>query len=162
MIVVDVGAMAHNGDESIRPLIDRFQPDILYAFDAHPGFEEGTQWFSDTLVVARRLAAWTFFGQAAFVVDGITSGVSGEEMLIGERHYAASFALAEWLWTFPAGLVVLKLDCEGAEYPLLNAIRGQDLDERLARVLVEWHTPEMSHGLWAARPDLRCPVEEWA
>ncbi len=65
--------------------------------------------------------------------------------------------------------VVLKLDCEGCEYPILHEIRRRGIDLTLELVLVEWHDwiypptgRQVSHG-WEefGKTDLRCPVEEW-
>lgn len=169
MIVVDLGAMPHGSDDSVAPLIDRFHPDILFAFDPHPDFDEGVDHVGDTVIVSRRLAAWTFGGDLPFVVDGIRSGVpavalEGSASIFdpdGEFGRARSFVLVAFLRALPAP-VVLKLDVEGAEYPLLRQVAALHVDTQLELVVVEWHTEEMAHGLYAPRPQLQCPVEEWA
>lgn len=169
MIVVDVGAMAYDRDESIAPLIDRFHPDVMFAFDPHPDFEEGVDHLDGSVVISRRLAAWTFGGDVPFAVEGIRSGIpacaregSASHSDPGEKFgRARSFVLAAFLRTLPPPLV-LKLDVEGAEYPLLNQISANHVDERLALVLVEWHSEELAHDLYGPRPELQCPVEEWA
>lgn len=158
MIVVDVGAMLQGPEESVHKLIDRFQPELLYAFDPHPAFVEGVDRIDDTVVVSRRAAAWTKDGYVGLLVDGICTGVDHAGVPV------RCFDLAAWLWTLPfaGGGVVLKLDAEGAEYPLLHEVGLSSVDAYLDRVIVEWHPPETAHGFYGDRPVLRCPVEEWA
>lgn len=168
MIVVDVGAMRQGPEESTLKLVERFQPQVLFGFDPHPDFVEGVATIDGTVVVNRRVAAWTHGGAVRFVEDGICSGVEQDRsetrrsLRTRRSKDVECFILAFLLRTLPAG-VVLKLDCEGAEYPLLSQIAATRADERLALVLVEWHPEETAHGhFMAERPTLRCPVEEWA
>jgi hypothetical protein len=64
--------------------------------------------------------------------------------------------------------VIVKLDCEGAEYPILRKVHDRGIDLHLAGILVEWHDgidPDgdfYGHG-WneMGRPELRCAVEAW-
>lgn len=162
MIVVDVGCMPHGREESVRKLIGRFQPDILFGFDPHPDLVEGVEHAGDTVVVRKRAAAWIFGGQTLFKIDGICSGVAACDIAKDGTVMVDCFDLAAWLRALPVGEVVLKLDAEGAEYPLLARLHESGLDGRLQRVIVEWHPPDTAHGLYTAvRPELRCDVEEW-
>lgn len=161
MIVVDVGAMTHGTDQSVAPLIERFQPELLFAFDPHPDFVEGVERIDGTLVVSRRAAAWISDTDVSLKVDGMRTGAVKNGT--GDR-WEEAFNLASWLRTLPLDHeeVVLKLDAEGAEYLLLRDVCDQGLDTRLARVLVEWHSPEKAHGWHTERLALRCPLEAWA
>lgn len=158
MIVVDVGAMRQGPEESVHKLIGRFRPDVLFAFDPHPGFTEGVERIGETLVVSRRAAAWLHTGTETARIDGITTGIDTD----GET-LVACFDFAAFIQALPSGgEIVAKFDCEGAERPLLAALNAKGLDERIALVLVEWHPPETAHGMFTeTRPELRCPVEEW-
>lgn len=167
-IVVDIGCADQGPEHSTDVLIERFHPAIYFGFD--PAIEDSIEFRADpndpvrdTTCIFRRLAAWTRPGMVPFDASGITGGISE-----GWEQAAACFDLVEFLWTLPGmesqAKVVLKLDCEGAEYPLLAEIKSADLDLRLALVLVEWHPPGTAHGLDVPRwrmPKLRCPVEEW-
>jgi hypothetical protein len=162
VIVVDVGCQPHGEEASVPKLIDRFGPEILFGFDPWPWMEEGIERIGDTIVVRRRAAAWSHAGVVGIKVDGICTGIQTEERLPFDAAFIAeAFDFSGWLRACPPDEVVLKIDAEGAEYPLLAEIHASGLDERLKLVLVEWHSEEMAHGLYAPRPELRCPVEEW-
>jgi hypothetical protein len=56
------------------------------------------------------------------------------------------------------------MDCEGSEFPLMQAIHDRKLDEKIDLMLVEFHFPTNSHGHYVEehdRPQMRCPVEPW-
>lgn len=143
-IVVDVGCKSHEAERSIEPLIERFKPNVIYGFDPHPQTQPGTYTEGDTLVVITREAAWAYDGMVGYVVDGASSRLDGER---GVRCFDFAAWLGGLLAEEPDAEVILKLDCEGAEFELLARLRERGLLEGLARVLVEWHFP--------------CPVERW-
>jgi FkbM family methyltransferase len=70
--------------------------------------------------------------------------------------------------TKPGDKIVLKLDCEGSEYDLLGAlIRNAQALERVARILVEWHTIrpggslEQQNDLIRQYSAIGKPLEQW-
>lgn len=139
-------------------LIDRFSPHLLFAFDPLSG--DGTVQFGygAGFIVYRSMAAWTHDGEVFFQRAGTRSGVLGA----GSAGDAVPcFDLAVWLKVLPAP-IVLKIDAEGAEYPLLHRIAEEGVDRHLDRILVEWHTGDLAHGLEQEKPVLGCPVEAWA
>lgn len=157
MIIVDVGCHRHEAEESVEKLVSRFAPELLLGFDPHPQLLEGLMWLGDTLVVRRRAAAWTWDGVVRFRVDGTRSAVVSRTMDREGNDYVACFDLSSLILSLPMP-IVLKLDAEGAEYPLFSHLHRTDADARLERVLVEWH-PASPHARRV--PTLRCPVEEW-
>lgn len=159
MIVVDVGCMTHGDEESVLALVRRFRPAVLYGFDAHPELVEGIDCVEGTVVVRRRLAAWTHDGVVPLYVGTTRTGVH-EGARVVPTVETACFDLAAWLRCLPHGSI-LKLDVEGAEYPLLARIAEAGVDELLDLVLVEWHDPDRAHGYFAERPSLACRVEDW-
>lgn len=161
MIVIDIGCHthAHRPDhDSILALVERFRPEILFGFDPHPDMEEGLVTVQKTVVLRRRVAAWTDGGiNLPVKVDGLSTAIDPA----GEAR-TRCFDLALWIALLPRRTtIILKIDAEGSEYPLLSHIAVRGVDEILDRVLVEWHEKEQSHGLYGPRPNLRCPVEEW-
>lgn len=160
MIVVDVGCHPQGPEESVYKLVGKYAPDLLLGFDPFPELKEGTEVTpGGTVIIRRQLAAWIHDGYVPFQIDGICSGVDAEAMAAVE-----CFDLNRLIRTLPAGDIILKLDCEGAEYGLLRRLADENLDERLSLVLVEWHPPDTAHGYFVppdVRPVLRCPVEEW-
>lgn len=146
MIVVDLGCYEHEVSDSVDYLVARFRPALLYGFD--PLLErDHTRLVKRTRCVLRASAAWVHTGTLALHRNGTGTRVlePGEDV--------PCFDLAEFVRDLPPTRIVLKLDVEGAEYPLLERLHAQGLDSRLEVVLVEWHRPE--------RVELDCPVEEW-
>lgn len=145
MIVVDIGSKTHTGEESIEKLVERFHPTILYGFDPHHVTgPDGERWkIGSTEVWVQSKAAWIYDGSVPFRLDGSAS-------TIGLGTPVECFDLCAFLAPkLATGYtdVVLKLDCEGAEFTLINALRSAGLLEQLKLLLVEWHLP--------------CPFEEW-
>lgn len=159
--VIDIGCLEHGEEESVHALVERFRPDILFGFDTHPDLREGMELVDGVPVVRRRAAAWTHTGTVPVQIMGACTGVA----IHGMRPYqnpslAPCFDLCSLISSLP-GRIVLKLDAEGSEYPLLNAISERGLDEQLELVLVEWHDGVYARGLNTPRPSLSCSVEEW-
>lgn len=156
-VVVDVGALDWMGDASIEKLVELHSPDRLYAFDPYPEFVAKEWFLGRTMVIQRRAAAWTTGGQVYFALDGTSSKIANDGVLV------ESFDLAAFLASFVGDEMILKLDCEGAEYALLDALWGRGIDLRLERILVEWHGDDESsvRARDSLLARLRCPVEDW-
>lgn len=167
LTLVDVGFVQYGPEVSLRPLIRRFKPDYVYGFDplyTHPatiGSFEGTR----ALLAAQ--AAWTRDGVLTL---SNPSGVIATAMHTSENFLHATaitvpcFDFVWWLRR-QRGCLVVKLDVEGAEFPLLQALLNAGLDTRIGRLLVEWHERYLPSGYRAWRDrletELRCPIEEW-
>jgi hypothetical protein len=82
--------------------------------------------------------------------------------VIGDTEVTLSRSAA---WTYD-GLIdydpgdIVKMDVEGAEYPLIRHLIETGADKKLARLLVEWHQPTTGRAYLLSL--LSCPVEEWA
>jgi FkbM family methyltransferase len=159
VIVVDVGCAPQGSEESIPQLIDRFNPSVLFGFDPHPKTIEGTEQIGGTTVITRQAAMWTSRGRVRLAIPedarctGITDSPDGVEV------DAVDFV--DFLEALPPGEVVVKLDCEGAEYPLLTYLAERGADSRLQLLVVEWHHGGFARGWETDKPALSCPVEEW-
>ena len=57
------------------------------------------------------------------------------------------------------GPIVLKLDCEGAEYDLLRHLMDTRADSRLELAIVEWHDPD--RGREFIESNIACRIEQW-
>jgi hypothetical protein len=66
----------------------------------------------------------------------------------------------------PENLIV-KMDVEGAEFPLIEHLMETQTDRCIGLLLVEWHTEKMTNPAELKRrkdlliSTLRCPIEEW-
>ena len=159
-VVIDVGCATHDTEQSIPLLLERFAPSVLYGVDPHPATR-----YDDPRVIVDQRAAWTRNGRVGYTAtDKPTHSYTFPD---GRGHDVACFDLAELVLALQDRYgepVVLKLDCEGAEYPLLEHLIDQDVDTTLSLLLVEWHRQGID-DCDARRANLedrlRCPVEEW-
>lgn len=170
--VVDCGCKSYDGEESIGHLAGRFQPDVFYGFD--PQLTE-----DEMLAGVEGVPAVMLSREAAWIADGVLrlglgSWRAWDATAMREKNGRGEWAdtadvpcfdLAAWLTGLPAGEVVLKLDVEGAEFPILRHLITADADLRLSLLLVEWHTWKLParylHEQAVLSRALRCPVEPW-
>ncbi len=163
MIVIDVGAAAYGGDFSIPYLVEAFHPKTLYAFDPHDPMggarmEEETSVFTNPVGVG--CAAWTRDGEIGFWSDRLGSMVMDDPNL----PQVPCFDLARFIKELPEDEIVLKLDCESAEYDLLDHLIRQKVDVRLKLVWVEFHNFGVDNPQARRRAierSISCPLEEW-
>ena len=148
VIVIDLGCYEHEVSKSVEPLIEQFHPEVLYGFD--PLLPRSrTITIDETRCILSRKAAWTHAGRLGIRLSG-----TGTQVYEDPAGDVICFDLAKFIARLPAKEpVVLKLDVEGAEYPLLEHLRDKGLDLRLTLALVEWHS--------LARVELMCPIQEW-
>lgn len=160
-VVIDVGAAQYGGDYSMERLIDQFDPEWLYGIDPNPDLTFPLA--GKTSVELVPAAAWIYDGTIGYQADGLNSWVTN-------RPGAPSvpcFDLARFIRELDEkhnDRLILKLDCEGAEYELLDWLIDNDVDELLDLVIVEWH-PKSEPAHEALSADLieriRCEIQEW-
>ena len=175
MIVVDLGCFPHRHEVSIEPLVKRYRPDVLYGFDPWPDLAEGELRIGDSRVVLERTAAWIEDGVIEFArIRGLRAWDSTVMRAKNSRGEWAPTRLREvvpvpcfdfsaWLRTLPEAPVV-KMDVEGAEFPILERMVEDGTDSLVSELLVEWHDDKMDD--FAERKArllgrLRCPVVDW-
>ena len=173
-VVVDVGCNfyeSHPRDESLERLRQKYRPDAIYGFD--PLTEPSHTVRDDCVIVVKDEAAWMFDGELHMGVGagGLSATCVGAKNGHGEwneERRVRCFDFPRWLkvaqygW---GGSLIVKLDCEGAEVPLLEGMLKAGADVFVSLLLVEWHGESIS-AEWRAREDnliarLRCPVETW-
>ena len=153
-VVVDLGCIPRNGANSLAALAWEYDPDIIYGFDPGDQLVEGTVSRRHLKIVLRRAAAWTEDGTVKFHEDGSGSRVSSEYGVD-----IPSFDFSHWLRNLKRRTkadVFVKMDIEGAEYPVLERMVDEGTDRMMSELLVEWHN--QPNGL---DERLRCPVREW-
>ena len=156
--VVDIGCATRGETDSISVLIDRFHPDVLCGFDPLPGLGEQEVDIEGCKVTVSGKAAWTQDGTVGYTEAGECSQTSE-----GGETTVPCFDLSNWLATVDDDEIILKIDAEGAEYPLLERLLADDRDRLVSLLIVEWHdnityADERKASLLAR---LRAPVEEW-
>jgi len=170
LIVVDLGCFPHRDEISIEPLVRQYQPDLLYGFDPWPGLVEGEVDLAGTRVILERKAAWIEDGEIEFAhvprFRAWNSTVMRAKNSRGEWSGSGTiirvpcFDFSSWLRELPERPVV-KMDVEGAEFPILERMVEEGSDALVAELLVEWHDDRMDDfGMRKARllSELRCPI----
>jgi len=148
--VIDVGCAKWGEAESIPYLVERFQPRLLIGLD--PAATNDCYFVAGTSVITFGVAAWTHVGEVGYIESGTRSHISMEGRQVG------CFDLGRLVEQF-GPKVILKIDAEGSEYPLLRDIIERKLDEMIQLALVEWHDPD--DGRMDIIRRLSCPYEEW-
>ncbi len=162
-VVVDIGCMTYPGypeDESMLKLIDRFRPEVYYGFDPHPAQNEydgsAGSYTPQAVTIVRRQAAWTYDGTLGLIVPPAVINplrTHTTEMAPPKETRCKCFDLSRWLWGLHQD-VVLKLDCEGAEYELIEHLEQTGAMGFVTLLLVEFHGDR-------ERPSISVPWEEW-
>ena len=164
MIVIDIGCYAHGNSQfdSVGALCRKFRPDVLFGFDPLTLDAVAVHPETGTLVITRRAAANTFNGEDTFTEAG-TQSAMGTKTATPSTHPAQEprptdcFDLAAFIFALPKVPLVVKIDVEGYELPLMRHLHKTKADERIHLLLVEEH-PHL--GL-PPLPKVTCPVEEW-
>lgn len=147
MLVVDLGCADHGKVFSLRVLAEMYEPDRIFGFD--PSTTQ-MRVYPGTPVTFSHSAAWLYDGEIAYNPAGLSSK-------IGEgAQTVPCFDFSRWM-RHHAGAVV-KMDIEGAEYPLLNRMIADGTDALMSELLVEWHGGCDGEELTSR---LCCRVKHW-
>lgn len=182
MIVVDVGCAKYGGKhDSLERLLEMFDPvDELYGFDPNlEGLREAAWWLpkrdrnepllmnygwqlGDTRVYLKGVGVSTYDGQIGFRADGLNGWTAANTAYA--MPLVPCIDLARFLEELPEGPVVLKMDAEGAEYPVLLHLWETGADARLTKALIEWHGDDdehLAHNRELLERKLRTELEVW-
>lgn len=155
--VVDLGCMERNGANSVLALARRYRPCFIYAFDPSPLLVEGVRKVWKQEVAFQRRAAWLHSGTVSFWEDGSGSriGHGGPDVACFDFSYWLSL-----LHGYGNDDVIVKMDVEGAEVPLLERMMADGTDQLVSELLVEWHG-ENTEEHERIEKQLACPVRRW-
>lgn len=176
-VVIDVGAARYGGDYSMERLIVQFEPTHLYAVDPNPALdtpapEDLLPLLSNSNVPEHsveihlvRSAAWTSDGKIGFREDGLNSWVTFDI----NAPQVPCFDLGRFITELDEmhnERLILKLDCEGAEYDLLPNLIVRGITDLLDLVIVEWHPKTVGYDIATAHQELieeriQCDLQEW-
>lgn len=130
-----------------------YEPDIeweIYAFEPNPNFDY-SRFVHHKNVEFIQKAAWTEDGQAEFAVDPSPDSPMGSTLMpekashwnIGEKITVETIDFSKWLEQFRGDHVILKVDIEGSEYPVLTKMVEDGTDDIAHLTMVEWHEHKM-------------------
>lgn len=137
-IVIDVGC-SPAGADSIGYLVREFLPSTLYGFDPSPAVKqiEGKYDIGNTKVIVERKAAWTEDGWLYWQPTGYGT-VSTERNWNFAEYRVRCFDLAQFILDLKQDVIV-KIDAEGAEYPILEHCIQKGAADRIKLLWIEWH-----------------------
>jgi FkbM family methyltransferase len=161
-VVMDVGAARYGGDYSMERLIEQFNPTHLYAYDPNPALEL-PEFCEETKIILNHCAAWIHTGTVGYRADGLNSWLTNDPKAPSVPCIDLAQEIVR-LDELSDETLVLKLDCEGSEYELLDWIIFQDADELLDICIVEWHPKsEPSHEALSKDIEarIRCELRVW-
>ena len=130
----------------------RYRPDIkwqVYGFDPNPRFKEEWARHAREDTIFEQRAAWTESGEIEFTLRpenapyGSTVMKEKRDWGMGEVLKVPCFDFSKWLEQFRGQHVILKIDIEGAELPLLTKMIEDGTDNIPHLTMVEWHDGKM-------------------
>lgn len=145
-IFIDLGA--YNGDTVEQfynwghLLGDPYEFDI-YAFEPNPEHFDALKKLEKTkpnLMVSDK-AAWTTDDQIDFTVDDVGSTVMKSKKNWGKGQVIKvdCFDFGDWIRQFENDYLIVKMDIEGAEFPVLYKMLKDDTIKCIDRLWVEMH-----------------------
>lgn len=130
----------------------KYSPDIrwqTYAFDPNPRFVEDWKRHTREDTVFEQKAAWTSDGVIEFTLRpedapyGSTVMKEKRDWGMGEVFEVPCFDFSEWIKQFRGDHVILKIDVEGSELPILTKMIEDGTDDIPNLTMVEWHDGKM-------------------
>lgn len=179
MIYIDGGA--YNGDTveqfiSWGQVFGDISDATIYAFDPNPNFEQ--QWLDVYERQIKHVKDIVFEQSAVWIDDeGLEFSLwkeseIGSTVMKDKRNWYAgkvigvpSFDFSQWLKQFEGQEIYVKLDLEGAEYPVLKKMIEDGTDKLCKLIFIEWHSDKMGPKYkedeqWI-KDNLKCRWFEW-
>lgn len=150
-VVIDLGCLDHNDAHSLATLAAEYKPALIYGFDPSPDLEEGKTTVDGVPAIFHRKAAWISNGELAFTEEGWSSRIDEDGSL-----RVRAFDFSRWLRRLRADEIIVKMDIERAEFPVLKKMIADGTDRLLTELLIEWHGDGSE-----IEAQLHCPVRHW-
>lgn len=118
----------------------------IYAFDPNPIFKEAWETKKDEHTTFEQKAAWVEDGEIEVAIDSSpmplgTTVMPGKKKIwdVSEKITVPCFDFPLWLRQFKDDFVVVKMDVEGAEFPILERMLKLGVANIPKYLLVEFH-----------------------
>lgn len=177
-IYIDLGS--YDGDSVEKFMRRRSLPVAphefdIYMFEPNPLFLNQLKLLSqkyENIVALTQEAAWVSPGVATFAVDP-TPTPMGSTLMPGKHHIwnlgkkieVKTMDFSNWLRQFEGDYVAVKMDIEGAEFPILEKMIADGTDRIVKMLWLETHQDKvLNYSADYARQlinRLHCPVKEW-
>jgi FkbM family methyltransferase len=159
VIVVDLGCADRGEWFSLEALVNEYHPELIYGFDPSPLLNTRRRKVNGVPVKLERKAAWLFDGTVEFNDDYMHGGPeaighgtcavgAGSLGRIGTiiEHGGLTVECFDFsVWLAEHGPCVVKMDLEGAEYPLLEHLIAQGTNRLVSELVIEWHEQPADH-----------------
>lgn len=147
----------------------------IRAFDPNPNFKERWETMKDKYTYFENSAAWIADGAIPVAIED-TEASLGTTVMPGKKRIwdnsvkipCKAFDFSEWLKQFKDDYVVVKMDIEGAEFPVLDKMIKDGTITIPDKLLVEFHpnkvieySTEFKNTLVQLIKDLGVDILEW-
>lgn len=148
---------------------------IIYAFDPNPKWIDKWETMKDGKTFFNLKAAWIENTEMDFAVDSSDTPL-GSTLMPGKHKIwdkskkitVQAFDFSEWVKQFKDDYIVVKMDTEGAEFPILDKMIKDGTITIPDKLLVEFHpnkvieyTTEFKNKLVQLIKDLNVDILEW-
>jgi FkbM family methyltransferase len=172
-IYVDAGA--YDGDTlNCKELFD-FDADVVYAFEPNPKFKSKlNDWANNQDRFFFDAAIWTHTGTIEFAVDNTDTPLGSTVMSGKTKIWDGSphrdvpcIDFSKWLVQNVdfGDVVIVKMDIEGAEFPVIEKLIKDETDKLITKLYVETHPNKVRDYTTTYKNELlsklSCEVEEW-
>lgn len=139
-----------------------------YGFEPNPAMEKKWKRHTKEDTIISKEAAWTEDGtitlsvQAPYYKTSVMKEKRGYDT--GKHITAPCFDFSKWLEQFRGDFVLLKMDIEGAELPILTKMIQDKTDDIPYMTFVEWHDgkmPAYKSNKHEILRDYRGNIKEW-
>ena len=155
--VIDVGCAHYNTFKSIEHICDELDFEPRFAVGLDPRCTPDAYFYGHTFVTMLDGAAWTRRGTVDFIENGLGSVTFESGSSDGSRSVWC-VDIADLVRGFAP--VVLKIDAEGAEVPLLEHLITEGIDSLIHLAWIEWHASTKANRKGITER-LSCEVAEW-
>lgn len=149
-VFVDLGCYDGDSVEQFRNWRRLAFPDkgdwVIHAFDANPKWHDKWETMKDDNTFFHLKAAWVEDTELEFAVDSADKPLGstlmpGKEKIWNnnEKILVEAFDFSFWLKQFKDDYVVVKMDTEGAEFPILDKMIKDGTITIPDKLLVEFH-----------------------
>lgn len=178
-VFVDLGAYTGDTIEEFRNWSKVAFPTktdwIIHAFEPNPNLYPMVKEKSNLTTHTYQKAAWTEDTTLEFAID-TTETPLGSTLMSGKKNIwdnfghiqVEAFDFSTWLKQFKNDFVVVKMDIEGAEFPVLEKMIQDGTDQICHQLLVEFHpnkvvefTTSHKNGLIRKLQKRGVNIKEW-
>lgn len=179
MIFIDCGAYHSQATEQFinwgQLIADDMKKSKIYSIEPNPKLEPYWQIIKDRHI--KHVADMQFINKAAWINDDMlefseTDNDLGASVMPDKANYdktyqVQGFDFSQWLIQFKWEHIIIKMNIEGAEYPILQKMIKDGTDKLVDTIMVEFHSKKMDNHLkWfnieqEIQANIRCNLKEW-